>query len=196
MPVYDEDSGQAFGTWPNATARFMYDEAMECCVSDINALARVGDLGGGNGLLKRWLPNAVSVDHDPSKNPDVLDNIMSHVDEYDWLLLRYVLHYMDDAAVVALLAHLASYHKGRLKIIQFANHDLEVKQHNSVNETKFFRTPNQLTGLLTASADWALLRMSAAQYGVDEDFYRWRLQHPDPVGHNEFLMTYTFARAG
>ncbi len=185
---HNEDQGSAFGTWDNPTARLMYHDIMELALTGVDTSGRVADYGGANGLLKQFIPHAISVDYDASKGPDIVEDIMSHVGEYDLIVLRYVMHYMTDAEVLRLLCHIASFHTGRLLIIQFVNEDLISKYANSVGETKYFRDGADTHSLV--SLDWAVQARRFHNYTVDADFYRLRLNHPNPSSHDEQIVIY------
>lgn len=184
---HNEDQGDAFGRWPNKTARLMYHDIMPLVLSGIDTSGRVADLGGANGLMKEWIPQAVTVDYDETKGPDICEDISKHVGEYDLLVLRYVMHYMPDTQVLALFDHIVSYHNGRVMVIQFVNDDLAAKRHNSVGEIKWFRTTQQTLDLLKPCG----LRVASCKsvdYVVEPDFYRERLGHTNPKGHWETIL--------
>ena len=184
---HTEDQGTAFGRWPNKTARLMYHDVMPLALNGIDTSGRVADLGGANGLMKEWIPHAIAVDYDASKLPDICEDISSHVGDYDLLILRYVLHYMKDGDVARLMSHIASYHKGRVLVIQFVNEDLEAKQRNSFGETKWFRNTADTLKLL-GNGGHRLASIKAVDYVVDADFYRERLKHPNPTSHKETIL--------
>lgn len=167
------DCGTAFGTWTDKTSRFIYHDAMATMLQGIEHSASVGDLGGGNGLLKQWLPNSIAIDCDATKQPDIVDSVFDYVGTHDALVLRYVLHYLQDNEVLTLMRHLRSYHHGSVLVIQFANNDLATKYGNSYNEQKYFRTTSQLTALLTEV--WQVTKLTTMEYEVGQDFYENRL---------------------
>lgn len=183
---HHEDQGEAFGRWPNKTARLMYHDIMPLALNGIDTSGSVADLGGANGLTKEWIPHAVTVDYDKSKRPDILADILTYRGEHDLLILRYVLHYMPDTVVRDLMRHLASYHKGKVLVIQFTNDDLPAKYANSVGETKWFRTTAGTLQLL--SKHWQVREIKSINYKVEADFYRERLNHPDPSAHRETVL--------
>lgn len=183
---HTEDQGTAFGSWPNNTARLMYHDIMPLALNGIDTSGRVADLGGANGLLKQWIPQAITVDYDASKNPDVCEDIRSHVGDYDLVVLRYVLHYMGDIGVRGLMRHLAATHKGRVLVVQFVNDDLAAKRANSVGETKWFRTTEETHRLLCETH--RVLSAKAVDYVVEAEFYRDRLNHPNPTSHHETVL--------
>lgn len=183
------DQGALFGTWEDETSRLMYEAAMPALLVGTDTTGRTLDLGGGNGLASRWFPNLTTVDTDPYKTPDVVADALSYVpsESYDRVLLRYVLHYLDDAQVAQLMHHIASWHHGELTVVQFTNVDLAAKQANSVNERKWFRSEPQLRDLL---APWVPFHRVAVSYDVVPDFYRNRLGATDPTGHRETTVAY------
>lgn len=184
------DAGVAFGTWEDETSRLIYRDAMPALLVGTDTSGLTLDLGGGNGLSRQWFANVVTVDSDPDKLPDVVADILTFAPNpgiYDRVLLRYVLHYLTDAQVRELMAHLASWHRGELTVIQFVNDDLEAKYGNSVNETKHFRTEGQLLALLDP---WVPAHRVAVSYEVTADFYRNRLAHPNPTAHAETVVAY------
>jgi len=190
--IHPEDQARAFGTWDNPTARLMYHDIMELALSGVDTSGRVADYGGANGLLKQWIPHSLSVDYDQSKHPDIAEDIMSHVGEYDLIVLRYVMHYMTDAEVLRLFRHVASFHEGRLLVIQFVNDDLVSKYANSIGETKYFRDDDDTRALV--SLDWMVQARRFYDYTVDADFYRLRLNHPNPSSHDERIVIYELTK--
>lgn len=187
--IHPEDRGIAFGTWPNQTAQLMYHDIMPLALSSIDTSGAVADFGGGNGLMKQWIPQAVSVDYDVTKEPDVYEDILTHQGLYDLIIMRYVLHYMTDFQIRQLFDNIASFHEGRVLVIQFVNSDLAAKVYNSVGETKYFRNEAQLANLFDLNK-WILRSRKAVAYRVDADFYRWRLNHPNPKAHDETVIIY------
>lgn len=186
--IHAEDQGRSFGTWDNPTAQLMYHDIMEFALDGVDTSGRVADYGGANGLLKQWIPHSVSVDYDETKGPDIAEDIAVHVGEYDLIVMRYVMHYMTDDQLQALFRHIASFHRGRLLIIQFVNDDLISKQANSIGETKYFRTDEDTRSLV--SIDWVIQARRFHDYTVDADFYRQRLGHPNPSSHDERIVIY------
>lgn len=189
---HNEDQGEGFGRWPNNTARLMYHDIMPLALNGVDTTGRVADLGGANGLLKEWIPQAITVDYDETKRPDVCEDIREHVGEYDLIVLRYVLHYMSDDEVRKLLYHIRSYHKGRVLVIQFANDDLEAKRRNSVGETKWFRTTEETMRLVTEY--WRVASAKAVDFVVEAEFYRERLNHPNPTANHETVLVMELAQ--
>ena len=189
---HEEDQGDAFGRWPNKTARLMYHDVMPVALNGIDTTGSVADLGGANGLIKEWIPQAVTVDYDSSKEPDVHEDILTYAGDHDLLVLRYVLHYMPDDVVRKLFYHIRQYHKGRILVIQFVNDDLERKEANSLGETKWFRNTTDTMKLLTEY--WRVASAKAVDYVVDADFYRERLKHPNPTSHHETILIMELSR--
>lgn len=189
---HTEDQGDAFGRWPNKTARLMYHDIMPLALNGIDTSGSVADLGGANGLTKEWIPHAVTVDYDQTKNPDIVADILTYRGEHDLLILRYVMHYMPDEKIRQLFYHIRSYHKGRVLVIQFANDDLAAKQANSVGETKWFR--NSLDTMKLMTEYFRVASAKAVDYVVDADFYRERLNHPNPTHHHETVLIVELAQ--
>lgn len=190
--IHKEDQGGAFGTWPDETSRIMYHDIMELALGGVDTTGRVADYGGANGLLKRWIPQALTVDYDASKSPDICEDILAHVGEYDLIVMRYVLHYMNDQTVIGLMRHIASFHNGPVLVIQFVNDDLVSKHANSIGEVKWFRDEQYLRTLL--ENDWTIASRVAADYRVEADFYRNRLNHPNPSSHDERVVVYELVK--
>ena len=186
------DQGTQFGRWEDETSRLMYFDAMPVLLSGIDTAGVVADYGGGNGLLKQWIPDAISIDTDTSKQPDVVGDVLTHTGNYDLIVMRYLLHYLDVNKIDRLFRHLAAFHSGRVLVIQFVNDDLKAKQANSVNESKTFFTESQLTALL--SRYWTVTPGNAIDYTVSAEFYRNRLKHPTPTAHRERLIALNLER--
>jgi len=178
------DQGQAFGTWDDETSRLIYGAAMPALLVGTDTGGTTLDLGGGPGLARPYFRHLTTVDNNPDMKPDVLADLRSYEPNqyYSRVLLRYVLHYLDDTEVADLMAHLASWHTGQLTVIQFVTVDLTAKLVNSVNETKYFRTEEQLVALL---GPWRVVHRVAVEYDVVPEFYANRLHHPNPIGHRE-----------
>lgn len=184
------DAGTSFGTWTDPTSRLIYHDAMPALLSGTPRGGRVLDLGGANGLSRNWFTDVTTVDSDPSKQPDIVADVLDWAPDtsYDRVLLRYVLHYLRDDQVTALMQHLRTWHHGEVTLVQFVNADLAAKRANSVNEVKHFRTEEHLRALLPP---WWVHRRIAVEYDVDPEFYRQRLRHPHPTGHRETVVAYT-----
>lgn len=183
------DHGSTFGSWDDETSRLIYHDAMPALLVATDTSGLVLDLGGGNGLAREFFPRVVTVDSNPTMGSDIVADAITYVPKrrYDRVLVRYVLHYLDDAQARELFANVARWHGGPLTVIQFVNDDLEAKLANSVNETKHFRTEDQLVALF---GPWKPVHRVAVEYDVTPDFYRNRLGHPNPTGHREKVVAY------
>lgn len=148
--IYSIDQGEKFGKWIDETSQLMYYNSMPLFLAMLPQFKRLADYGGANGNLKQFIPNSISIDIDPTKKPDIIDNIITHKGKYDVILIRYVLHYLTDSQVKQMLLNIKKNHSGKVLIIQFTNQgkDLKIKRANSVNETKYFRTKKELKQLL------------------------------------------------
>jgi hypothetical protein len=51
---FEQDAGQNFGRWADDVSRLMYHDIMPEILTDLDLAKyrQIGDLGGGNGLLK------------------------------------------------------------------------------------------------------------------------------------------------
>ena len=137
--------------------------------------------------------HAVTVDTDASKEPDIVADALNYTGTHDLVVMRYVLHYLPDAQVRHLFAHLASYHTGRVLVVQFVNDDLNAKMANSINEVKTFRTEAHLRSLI---APWLVIDRKRVEYTVSAEFYRNRLGHPNPSSHDEAVVGLLLTQTG
>lgn len=185
--IYKEDCKTNFGKWNYQVSKFMYFDSIKEILSKINIPNKVADYGGANGILKQFIPNIITIDIDESKKPDIVDNILTHKGTYDLIIIRYVLHYLNDYQVLQLFKNIKQYHKGSILVIQFCNNDLKSKYYNSKNEFKYFRTENQLEKLLPKSK-----KIYSKKYMVTNDFYRNRLQIKNTIEHEEILNAYYY----
>ncbi len=187
MKTYPIDMAGNFGLWEDPTSRFMYFECMPFIMGGVDISGRVADYGGANGLLKRFIPQAVSIDCDMTKQPDILDDILQHEGEYDLIVIRYVLHYLTPVEQYALFRHIASFHDGYVLVIQFTNdgEDYTAKVNNSVNEDKYFLTHEDLMKLVRE--DFDIRAMSSQPYTVTPEFYANRLGNPNGTAHGEVV---------
>lgn len=184
MTVFAVDQGKDFGTWGDPVSRFMYETSLPPILNAANLMGHVGDFGGANGLLKEYVPNKVTtIDIDPSKEPDVVADILTHRDRYDTAWCRYVMHYLTDQQV---LQFLATVNARRLILVQFANNDLRSKYANSVGEVKYFRTMQQMNALLPHRSRVLWHRA----YDVTPEFYKNRLGLDGACAHTEHLLAY------
>lgn len=183
MKTRKEDQGTSFGTWTDPVSRFMYEESLREYLPLMDLRGRVVDYGGANGLFKKVVPQAVTVDNDPSKNPDVVDDILTHGQNYDAGFCRFVLHYLTDQQVIQFVSRA---NVNRLYVSQFVNQDLRGKYANSRGEgTKYFRTFEQTKALLGPCEE--LWRSS---YQVGHDFYLNRLGIEGAVAHEEEIVLF------
>jgi len=183
MFIYKEDQGARFGRWADDVSRFLYVDSTETILTKIQIPLRVGDYGGANGNLKRFIPNSISIDIDETKTPDICDNILTHQEKYDLVVLRYVLHYLNDYEVLQLFDAIQA---TNILVIQFENNNLKDKYHNSQNEFKYFRTTPQLNQLLPTNIE----QIYSKEYTVSPSFYKNRLGDGDYKTHKETLGAY------
>jgi len=181
--IYNEDSGLEFGKWKDDISRFMYWDCMPDILENITIPQRVADYGGANGNLKSFIPHAISIDIDGSKNPDIHDDILTHSERYELVVIRYVLHYLTDKEVLQLFDKINA---KEILVIQFVNEDLMSKYVNSIRETKHFRTQTQLEGLLPDESEL----IYSSEYDIDSQFYINRLGAGEYIPHSETLNAY------
>lgn len=192
MTKFEIDKGGKFGTWTDSTSRLMYYDAMPALLNGIDTSGTVADYGGANGLLKNFIPTAISIDCDATKHPDIVADVKTHIGSYNLVVMRYLLHYLSNYEVTSLFNHLwQSCPVNRILVIQFCNEDLNAKLRNSVNETKHFRTETQLTGLF---GPWLIKQTKRLSYVVGKEFYRNRLEHPNPTSHEETIVSIELTR--
>ena len=185
--IYNIDEGKKFGTWNDSISKLMYFDCMDKFLIDIDTSGRVADYGGANGNLKQFIPNSISIDIDSSKNPDLIDNILVHEGNYNLIVIRYVLHYLDENQRNELFEHLRTFHSGkRVLIIQFVNDgkDFNVKRNNSINETKYFLTSETLQKTIES---FKTLKNDEITYMVTKEFYRNRLNNHNAEEHSETI---------
>lgn len=182
--IYKEDEGTNFGLWNDDVSRLMYHNIMPLVVGQFDFQGTVADYGGANGLLKDWIPQAVTIDIDESKKPDIVDDITTHSEEYDNVYMRYVLHYMNDEQIGRMLANI----KHKLIVVQFTNEqeDLTIKNliSNGNEDDKHFRDKKELFGLF---ADFAIYKAIEVSYEVTPAFYANRLQVETDLSHKESI---------
>lgn len=183
--IYKEDKGCFFGKWNDKTSKIMYYDSTVKILSKINTKGKIADYGGANGILKNFIPNIITIDIDKSKNPDIVDNILTHKGIYDLIIIRFVLHYLNDYEVLQLFENIKSYHKGKILVIQFVNEDLKLKYFNSRNEFKYFRTKKQLEKLLPIFKN-----IYSLQYKCSKKFYKNRLEINNAKKHKEQINAY------
>ena len=186
--TYKIDQGENFGKWSDNTSKFLYKYSILEILNKIEIPEKTADFGGGNGLLKEIIPNIITIDIDKTKKPDIIDNILTHRGKYDLIIIRYVLHYLNDYELIQLFDNIKSFHKGKLLIIQFCNNDLINKYFNSKNEIKYFRTENQTENLIPKG----FKKIFSMNYICSKEFYKNRLQNENIIEHNEILNAYYY----
>lgn len=183
--IYKEDKGKDFGKWSDSTSKLMYFDSIKDILKKIDINGKVADYGGANGILKEFIPNIITIDIDKTKNPDIIDNILTHKGNYDLIIIRFVLHYLSDYEVLELFENINKYHKGKILIIQFTNEDLKSKYKNSINEFKYFRTKIQLEKLLPKFNN-----IYSINYECTKEFYFNRLNIKNGINHIEEINAY------
>tara|TARA_R110002167_G_scaffold85002_1_gene230793 strand:+ start:796 stop:1368 length:573 start_codon:yes stop_codon:yes gene_type:complete len=182
--IYKEDKGLNFGKWNDYISKLMYYTTTNEILNKISIPKKVADYGGANGNLKTFIPHAITIDIDESKKPDVLDNIITHSKKYDLVVIRFVLHYLNDYEVLELFRNIKS---KNILVIQFENNDLKSKYFNSQNEgIKYFRTSKQLQKLLPKNSK----KIYQKKYVLDKDFYLNRLGKGLYKKHKEQITAY------
>lgn len=179
--TFKEDKGVNFGKWNDTVSRFMYFDSTKEILNKIKVPNKVADYGGANGNLKTFIPNSVSIDIDKSKKPDICDNILTHKKKYQLIIIRFVLHYLNDYEVLQLFNGI----KSPVLLIQFCNNDLKRKYANSKGEFKYFRTEQQLEALLPK-----FKKIYSKEYTVTKEFYKNRLGILNGVPHKEKINAY------
>jgi hypothetical protein len=184
------DDGTNFGTWGDPTSQYMYSGVMvEGVLPYVNFTGHVGDFGGANGLLRKFIQNKVTtIDMDPTKKPDIVDDITQHHLPYDTAFCRYVTHYLTDKQVIDFTHDVNA---DTLIMVEFTNEDLISKYQNSVNETKNFRTYDQLRALLP---DEQTTLVFSRHYVVTPDFYVNRLGLHGAVAHLETVNVFAITK--
>lgn len=183
IQIYKEDKGINFGKWNDAISKFLYKTSTKEILSKIKIPKLVADYGGANGNLKEFIPHSISIDIDESKEPDISEDILRHEGYYELVVIRYVLHYLNDYEVIKLMRKINA---KNILIIQFTNQDLKVKYHNSKNEFKYFRTKEQLEALLPEK----IKHIFSKKYKCSKKFYKNRLQINNSIEHLEELQAY------
>lgn len=181
------DQGTRFGTWPDTTSRLLYHDLTPAHLSGLPLDGRVVDLGGGNGLLREYVPQAVTVDSDPTKEPDVVADITTWhpLDRVDLAVCRYVTHYLTDDQLDTMLATVARY--SPLLCLTAITTNPAIKDANPDPAPRYWR--DRLTLRDAIAPAWRVRTWRGFDVEVGADFYRNRLgvEHP---GHREHLTTY------
>lgn len=184
--IFIEDKGLEFGEWDDNTSKLMYYLSTPLFLSMVNTCGKVYDLGGGNGIIKKFISHAITVDIDESKKPDILEDIRAFVvpDDCNLVIIRYVFHYLTDNEIKQLISNI----KCPCLIIQFVNnsqHSLFIKKEiaRQAGENKYFRTEPDLFGLLPYPKN----KLTIA-YRVDPEFYLNRLNVIVGESHDEEII--------
>jgi hypothetical protein len=130
-----------------------------------------------------YFKNVTTVDKDVNKKPDILDNILTHKNYYDLVILRYVLHYLNDYEVIKLFKNINA---KNILIIQFINEDLRSKYLNSKNELKYFRNEQHLMQLIPVKNK----KIYSKEYLVTKEYYINRIGIGKYIKHEETLNAY------
>jgi hypothetical protein len=191
--VFAKDQGRDFGRWSDPTSRLMYHDVMPVMLNGVDTAGPVIDLGGANGLLREFIRGRVlTVDIDASKGPDVVADVRKWVpvEPAALVVMRYLLHYLNDTDARALFQHVRNWHPGRLLVIQFANdwRHMQAKRESSLGETVYFRTPEHVESLF---GPWAIIDRKRVDYTVRREFYANRLGNPDGREHGESVLGWT-----
>lgn len=169
----------------------MYDGAMPGLLAGLPFYPIVADYGGANGLMRKFFPGSIyqTIDIDASKNPSIVDDIVTHIGQYDLIVLRYVLHYLTDKQVGRMFDNIRSYHNGDILIIQFANDGEDLRRKRGISrlvtedKQKTMRSTPELFSLL---CPFNILGVESVDYEVGADFYKNRLGITTPVvAHSE-----------
>lgn len=178
------DAGELFGLWGDNVSEFIYTKSFDEILNLVDLPSgKIADYGGGNGILKKFIPDLITVDLDVDKTPDIVDNILTHSGEYDFVISRYVMHYLNDYEVLKFFKNIEK----PCLIVQFCNNDLKNKYETSVNEFKYFRTESQLEALLPIGSK----KVYSKSYTVTPEFYLNRLNLTTDITHEETLNAYT-----
>ena len=183
--TYNIDNGLNFGKWKDKISTLIYKNSLDVILQNINKNAITADYGGANGILKQYFNNIITIDIDETKKPDIIDNIITHKGNYELIIIRFVLHYLNDYEILQLFENIKSYHKGQILIIQFCNNDLKNKYKNSINEFKYFRNERQLLNLLPECK-----KIYSKKYKCNKEFYKNRLNIDNAIEHFETLNAY------
>lgn len=178
--IFKLDNADQFGTWNDETSRFMYDGAMPGLLVGLPFYPIVADYGGANGLMRKFFPGSIyqTIDIDASKKPSIVDDIVTHVGQYDLIVMRYVLHYMTDKKIARMFENIRSYHNGDVLVIQFVNDGEDLRRKREISKLvvedkqKTMRSTPEFFSLLRP---FRLLGVKSVDYEVGANFYRNRL---------------------
>jgi hypothetical protein len=202
--TFDEDGGTTFGSWGDKVSSLIYRDVMPIVLGATrlgNTSGTVGDYGGANGHLRQWMPEGVEVitiDIDPSKQPDVLANVIDYQppSRFDLTFMRYLIHYLEDGQVVDMLDNLRAF-SSKLVLVQICNDARQAEIKSSIcgahEEVKFWRDIHEIVELF-GRAGW---RMSpdcvTINYTVTPEFYLNRLGVDTPRSHGESILVADFS---
>lgn len=180
--IYKADQGLKFGMWNDKTSKFLYHISVKDILDKIKIPENVADYGGGNGILKKFIPYIKTIDIDKDKNPDIIDNIITHKGQYDLVIIRFVMHYLSDNEIIELLKNIKS---KEILVIQFVNKNKKIKYENSQNEgDKYFRNKKETLQLMPENHTI----IYSQKYTVNKDFYKNRLGLGNYKSHQEELL--------
>jgi hypothetical protein len=197
-----------FGNWTDKVSKFMYEGHFDRIFNDprfnLARFSRIEDFGGANGKLKTFFGDKLAtIDIDETNDPDFLGNIINYnaYAEFRWrgeirlfkvesdlIIIRYVLHYLTDKEIKKMFQNIKSYHRGHILIVQFTNEgeDMNIKRQNSINETKYFRTAEELSVLING---FEVVARDTENFTVTSEFYRNRLQNFEALPHQEQIQS-------
>ncbi len=187
--IFEIDRGKEFGMWTDPVSKFMYHDHFVHIYTKFNldSYKSIEDIGGANGILRQFFEDKdySTSDIDESKEPDFIGNIVNYngIMAFKWrgetynrhyqnelIVIRYVLHYLSDEEVIKMFSNIKENHKGDILVVQFTNEagDLDIKLSNSINETKYFRTQEQLYALLQ---NFNIVLTDTQSFEVTAEFY-------------------------
>lgn len=186
---YKEDQGTNFGTWDDRISRLMYRDSVPLIVGQTSLWEMqgkdllLGDYGGASGT--DWGVDSVAVDIDESKNPDIVDDVVTHPGRYDAVLMRYLLHYLSDYQIRWMLETINTQ---KIIVCQFVNEGHSMVIKNSISKgaeaEKYFRTSEALFALFEGSR-FRIEHKVCLEYDVGSDFYKNRLGIDTILNHKE-----------
>jgi len=181
----DIDKGIKFGKWEDTTSIKLYKDTTEEIFKKIkiSKYNKIADYGGANGIMKNYIPNIITIDLDATKEPDIVDNIITHPTKYDLVVIRYVLHYLNDYQVIKLFNKILKNGTKNILLIQFTNENLKMKYKNSINEFKYFRNASQLQALIPDN----FKQIYSEKITVTKEFYKNRLNNDNGIEHQETI---------
>jgi hypothetical protein len=171
-----------FAKWEDNISQMMYHSIISLMFAgEATEGLKIGDFGGANGILRKYLCDNeyVTIDKSQDNNPDICDNILTHTGSYDLIICRYVIHYLNDNEVTLFFQHLRQTYKGKtLLLVNFFNNGKDLKKKKKVasyqeeEKTKVFRNFNQFKALIKPSRCQVKAKV---QLKINKDFYKNRL---------------------